>query len=68
MLGLPRFALVWLAAIGSVCAAGEPPLKLTHAFIVVKTGEGEDGSGKGRVPDRAHGQPARWSGDGVDHG
>lgn len=41
MLGLPRFALVWLAAIGSVCAAGEPPLKLTHAFIVVKTGAKE---------------------------
>ncbi len=35
------FVVAWLATMGSVCAADTPPLKLSHAFIVVKTGAKE---------------------------
>ena len=36
-----HFALVWLAALGPIGAADAPPLLLSHAFIVVKTGAKE---------------------------
>lgn len=41
MRGVLRFVLVWLAALGPVCAADAPPLLLSHAFIVVKAGAKE---------------------------
>jgi len=40
-MGVLRFVVLWVVAIGSVFATDAPPLKLSHGWIVVRTGARE---------------------------